>query len=680
MGLISLPEKGPDRIAIIDTRTKVRQLQRLLASATHISYDVETNGFKEHESTSRIITLAGTCRREGGLMTTWALPLYHPESPWKACWRSLLRELAPALEEVPKQIAHNGKFDARWMRQFGVQMRCEYDTMLACHLIDENERKGLKEQAQRRYKIEDWSINTRSLLDTPLAEVLHYNALDTWWTWRLYEDTKVELSTHSRSVRIFQMLLMPALETLIEAERRGAWIDVPKTKKHFAEALAKRREIDDQLWAFVPDPESPGSSVYAESNDSWPTYKSKKKKQVPVNFNASLFARWWLFEHLGLPIIARGKTKVDKATGKESPGDPSMAEDILKELRGLHPVIELMLARVTWQKYCTAFFPAWLEAVDENGRIHTSFKLAGTVTGRLSSGKEDADKVSGRVQNRGVNLQQVPREPLLRGCFGAPQGWKFVEADFSQVELRLAAFMSRDKNLLSIYQRGLDVHTATASWVLGIPMAKVSKDDRKKAKAVNFGFLYGMGAAKFVMTAFEKYDLRFTIDEAKEIRREFFRQFPGLIKWHSRQRRLVHENQRVLTPMGRIRHLPDVKRKWDQSKVSEAERQAINSPVQGMASDMALLAMNILDRQLRVLEHPAFVVGTVHDAINFEVREDWIDPVCTQIKQVMENLPLKKKFGVALDVPIEVEIKVGDHWSEGEIWQGNKTIDTRSEI
>lgn len=642
---LSLP-----KVAIVDSVDKVKKLAKILDQADLISYDIETTGTNEWEPGQAIVSLAGTVMR-GERMTVFSMPLFHPGSPFRRRWQKILKYLAPHLERVPKQIAHNGKFDARWMRQFGVRMGVTFDTMLAAHLLDENRQKGLKPLARILLGVPPWEISTRDLLNTPLDEVLKYNALDTFYTYHIYLVLRKQMIEQPRLARLFQQLIMPSNEILIDVERRGVWIDPDKLADAYKISFDMRDEIDNQLMEWVPDPEDPSVQ--------WPT--NSKGKPVDINFNPSNFAKWWLFEHLEFPILARGKPKDD---GR--PGDPSMAEAVMMELKSLdHPVIKLLMERSKWQKYCSTYVSRYREQVDEDSRIHTTFKLAGTVTGRLSSGKADAEKITGGAKTniRGVNLQQVPRDPFIRGLFGAPPGWSFVEADFSQIELRVVAYIARDKTMMRIYQMGQDIHTATAASVMGKPLSQVTGEDRKKAKAVNFGFVYGMGANKFVQTAFEKYELTFTIDEAREIRRAFFNQFSGLLPWHARQRRLVHNYGRVQSPLGRIRHLPDI-RSAESGVIHEAERQAINSPVQSFASDMNLLSMILIHQKFKEQGIRAYVLGTVHDAINFEVHDEDLSRAMPIIKDTMENLPLKKKFGVELDIPIVADLKLGSHWGD----------------
>jgi uracil-DNA glycosylase family 4 len=648
------------KIKKVATQRGLQWLVQQLDRAELLSYDVETYSTpagNEWSPNARIISLSGTMLVDGKLVV-WALPLSHPQSPFRKSWRRVLRFLAPHLSGVPKQVAQNGKYDCKWLRHFGVPMRVTFDTMLAVHLLDENLPKSLKTQALMRLGVKPWAISTKDLRSTELNDVLIYNALDTYYTYFVYLDAKKELKEHPRLARLLAFLMMPANEILIDVERRGVWQDREKLQTNSKIALDMRAEIDQKLMDWVPDP------------SEWPDHIPTKRGRG-VNFNPSNFLRWWLFEHLEFPVIRRGKEKDDG-----SPGWPSVAEDVMLELRmnHPHPVVDLLLERSKWQKYCSAFLSSYEELLDENDRIHTTFKLYGTVTGRLSSGKNEADKITARAPIRGVNLQQVPRDPFVRGLFGAAPGFTFVEADFSQVELRVVAFISRDRTMRLLYETGQDIHAATASWVLGVPQSEVTKSDRKKAKAVNFGFVYGMYPRKFVYTAFTKYDVVFSLTEAEGIRAAFFEQFAGLLPWHNRQRRLVNEYRRVQSPLGRVRHLPDID---SQNRLirMEAERQAINSPVQSMASDMTMLSMIEIHRKFEEMKIEGHFISTVHDSLLFEIKNEHVAKALPVIKDTMEHLPLKKKFGVEIDLPIVADLLVGKYWGEARELSGEEVYD-----
>jgi DNA polymerase-1 len=258
-------------------------------------------------------------------------------------------------------------------------------------------------------------------------------------------------------------------------------------------------------------------------------------------------------------------------------------------------------------------------------------------------------------------MQQVPRDLFIRSIIGSQPGWKLIEADFSQVELRLAAMFSRDPALTRAFRTGGDPHRETAAKVLNKPPQEITKEERKMAKAVNFGFLYGMGARKFRVYADEKYDTKVSEEEAIAYRKAFFKQYAGLPIWHQRMRRLVRTQHWVASPIGRIRHLPAIL-STDEGVQAEAERVAINSPVQGLASDLTVLSMVLLSGRL---DHTkSRIIGNVHDSVLLEATDDYADTAARIVKETMEQLPLSRYFGFKPTVPIEADVTIGSHWGE----------------
>jgi len=292
----------------------------------------------------------------------------------------------------------------------------------------------------------------------------------------------------------------------------------------------------------------------------------------------------------------------------------------------------------------------WPLLADNDWRLHTHFKPYHTVTGRLSS--------------ENPNLQQVPRNTFIRGIIGGRPGWKIVEADYSQAEMRIAAHYSQDRTMGRIFNTGRDIHMETAMSITGLTEDEIEPEVRKMAKSVNFGFLYGMGWKHYIEYAAEKFELKVTDSEAQNYRREFFQTFRSLQPWHGRQRKKARMHGYVMSAIGRKRHLWDIE-STNEGIRAEAERQAINSPVQSLASDMMLLAMIQLEKLLP--EDEARLISTVHDSIIFEIREDKVDKWVTVIRDEMENVPLEHLFDCILTVPIVVDIKVGDYWSEGAV-------------
>lgn len=645
-------EAKPKQYFVLDTKEKLKRGVQIIRTAHGVSFDIESTGFDEFDVTARIVCISFTVWGEDDdePIASMSLPLYHPESPWRRQWRHVVRVFYKAVLSREKRIAHNGKFDCRWLRQFGWKdIDLTFDTMLAAHTLDENRPKGLEPLSRSLLNTPPWKIDTSNLVDEPLAKVLDYCARDTWQTARLYFLFKEQFRKpeNARKTRLFARLMMPAANEFIAVERAGVWVDRQALNTNWRIAEQELKAINDQLRAYVPN-----------DHPFVKKYKTGRPDDIegPINFGPSNFLRWFVFKHLHMPVLARGKTK-----DNGDPGSPSLAEEVMLQLKGRHPAIDLLLARTKWYKYTTAFFSAYSEQLDPQSRIHTNFKVTGTVTGRLSSGKADADKVTSRKQVRGVNLQQVPRDNAVRGIFGAPPGSSFVEFDYSQVELRIAAHLSQEKTMLNLYAQGADIHMAMAMRLTGKPQSEVSKHERKMAKAVNFGFLYGMGWAKFIKTALNNYELVVSEQDARAARVAFFAQFPGLLPWHARQRALAAKYKRVETPLGRVRHLPDIDSP-DQGVRAEAERQAINSPVQGLASDLALLSFVLVSRKLREQGFKAHAIGTVHDAINFEAPNEELARMLPLVKDTMENLPLRKFFGIKLDVPIIADAKIGRRW------------------
>lgn len=631
------PDDGvlPDKIHAVTTKSKLAELCQALREADAVAFDLETSSFDELAPGAFIVSIALTTNHNHEL-TCWTVPLCHRASVWSSRWQKVLQIIAREMCDVPVRIAHNAKFDCRWMAQFDAPVPVNWDTMLAAHLLDENRPKGLKHLSRVLLDAPEWDIQIKGgktakpwYHQHPLKEILKYNALDTWHTMRLHELFAPDLYADPRLRTLFEKLVMPASQSLVHIERRGVYVDPDKLNDSAKEVFDTLNRLHQELETYLPP------------DDQLP---------YPVNWNPSNFLRWFLFTYLQMPVIREGKT------------GPSTAEDVMTHLAAQDfPVAKLLVERVKWQKFSSSFIAPYQELITDESRLHTTFKLAGTRTGRLSSGKADADKVTGSAPIRGVNLQQVPRDKLVRGLFGAPPGWTFVEADYSQIELRIAAEIAKESTMLGLYSRGEDIHMTMAMRMTGKPASAVSSEERKKAKAVNFGFLYGMGWRKFIETAWNNYGLTVTEHEAQSFRQAFFAQFPELMIWHARQRRLAHKYQRVQSPLGRIRHLPDITSD-EPGVVAEAERQAINSPVQATASDLCLLSLVILDRKFRKEGLSARPIGTVHDAINFEIPDEELPVALPMIKRVMENPPTQQLFGYSFKVPIISDVAVGTHW------------------
>lgn len=608
----------PPKTYLVRTKKTMQVMCRMILESDAVAYDLETNGFNEWAEGAAIATISISPRP--GI--AFVVPVHHPDTPWKSPER-VLETLGNALIYTKaKRVAHNAKFDDRWLNHFGVPVHADFDTMIAAHLLEENRLKGLKPLSQILLGVDPWSIDVSDgqAMTHDLVKLARYNAKDTDHTLRLYYifRTELEKPDNVRLLRLFVKLMMPASRALTDIERHGLWVDDKRLQQRRIRVGKKLTKLNQKLIDLV-------------GHDA--------------NWNSPQQLAKILFDELQLPVIEETKK-----------GARSTKESVLLRLAAQgYEVPTLIIEWRKWAKYQSTYLERWEEVKDERGRIHPNYKLTGTVTGRLSSGKEEGSR------GPGLNVQQVPRDPLIRSILGAPPGWRFVEADFSQIELRIAAHYSGDPTLTRLFQLGEDPHMMMATKMTNKPAGQVTSEERKKAKSVNFGFLFGMGAPKFVSYAFDNYGVVVSEEEANVVRDTFFHSYPRLRPWHERQRRLVKGYKRVNSLIGRTRHLPDID-SHDEKVRGEAMRQAINSPVQSLASDMMLMALVILHRNMDPQE--AAIVGTVHDSILFEIREDKVDHWTKIITETMENLPLKQKFGVTLDVPIAVDLKIGQHWSE----------------
>lgn len=596
-------------VRIVANPQHLRWLCGKLAKAKAISYDLETTGLQEWEEGAQIVSIAFTW--EAG--ESAFVPLHHNKTPWRNPQR-VLSILKPFLERTDcKYVAHNGKFDCRWLAAAGIQVPQVHDTMLSAHMLDENRAKSLKVLSQLILGADAYGLGEelKDARTIPMKRLAVYNGKDTDYTYRLWRTFREQLVAEPRTARVFQKLMMPASNALVTVERNGLWVDQDRLKKR----MRRAQEIENKLVVFMKQ-------------------HVPKKKRADFNFNSPQQVGPWLFDDLALPHFF-----------KTDAGQRSTNESTLVQLKKEHKAVEALLLYRMWHKRLTTYFRPWGENSKMDGLLHTVYKLFGTVTGRLSS------------QN--PNMQQVPRDEFMRGILGAPPGWTFVGMDYSQIELRIAAFVAHEQRMLRMFAAGEDIHLAMAVRLTGKHPSKITKEERKLAKAVNFGFLYGMYPMKFTIYAKDNFDLDVRLDEAERFRDQFFEQFPALVPWHSRQRRLVHRYGYVVSPLGRKRNLPDI-RSGNDKVVKEAERQAINSPVQSTASDITLTSLVIVDG---MIDHDEVkIVGTVHDQLLFNIRDEAVEKWVPRIHQAMENPPLYKWFGAQIDVPTLVDVELGQHW------------------
>lgn len=621
---------GPPELdvrVIANMRQLKRAFQYLLANDyLHLSYDIETTGLVRFEDE---VNLFGF----GNDQVQYIIPLEAPLSPLKGLRMAQHKLITTAIKWLNRNakdlVAGNGKFDDLFLKhKFGVKPHITFDVVLASHILNENTPNGVKENAVQECNAPNWDVDKNlktGQYSTPekYQEYLTYLGYDVYYEYKLFRVFRKKLKQDKALMKLFYHLYMPGIISYETVEQHGVFIYPQQFKEVRKHLESEKSKIEKQLLKLAGH---------------------------EVNWNSPAQIQKLLYEELKLPILERTES-----------GAPSTSEATMMQLRDEHPIVELILKYRGVNIQISHFIDGWINRM-WGRRLFPNFKLHGTVTGRTSC--------------TDPNLQQVPRDPIIRNLVGAPEGWSVVEIDYSQAELRIAAIMSGDETMTRIYQTGGDIHTHTYEMITGEKVSDdkyIRKEQRKKAKAVNFGFVYGMGWKKFKLYARDNYGVDLTDKEAEQWREKFFDTYHSLPKWHSKQRRIVQSMGQVRSPIGRIRRLPDIY-STDKSKKAEAERQSINSPVQGFGSDLTILGMSEImgnaqyyDPDYVLDKDKFFVIGTVHDATLFEVRNDYLMEFCPRAKHILEHpKALEDVFHFETDVPIVADVAIGKSWGAGK--------------
>ena len=526
-------------------------------------------------------------------------------------WQSFAKAIK---KKKPNLIGHNVKFDLLWLRKFGLKWTHPvFDTMVEAHLCDENlPSKGLKYLASIHTGYGDYAkgvLDARSKgeiksLDTDT--LLRYCAHDAAATWRLHQVLSKVLKREGLE-RLFEEQ-MRVLSTVVDMESHGIQVNT-----HQLGVL--KRQFKSRI-AFLS--------------------KSISKMFPSVNLDSPKQLVDLLYNRLGLPVL--------KKTPK---GSPSVDESTLTSLleRTKTKAQETLLNGLIERRGCKKTLSTYIEGLEEHldGAlvVHPSFNLCGTVTGRFSCNSP--------------NLQNIPREggSPIKTVFQSIGENLLIEADYSQLELRIGAFITRDNNLLSLLRGDIDLHSATASRLYGVDIERVSKDQRYLAKTINFGIFYGMGPKRL------HEETKLPIKQAGEFIRQWYSMYPGVRTWLEKVEEELLSKGYVTNIFGRRRRLPVIAAN-DQDDYRHMIRQACNFPIQSAASDLTQMAMVLVGKR-----YP--VVGNIHDAILVE-SSMWPE-ASNYIKDVMSNPTwIVKQFGYStkFDLPFPVEIKVGQSWGEME--------------
>ncbi len=526
----------------------------------------------------------------------------------------VLAALRPILEDPERpKLGHHLKFDAHLLANHGIRLAgMRYDPMLESYVWNSVATRHDMDSTAARYlglttiKLEDVAGRGAKQLpfnQVPIERAAEYAAEDTDVTMRLHRTLWPQLESVPALEALYAEIEQPLVPVLLGMERHGVLIDRDKLRAQSAEIAGRLRELVLEAQQLA------GCELNVDS--------PKQLQQV-------------LFERLNLPVTRRTPT-----------GQPSTAEDVLEELAASYPLPRLILDYRGLAKLKSTYTDRLPEQINERtGRVHTSYHQAVAQTGRLSSSDPN-------LQNIPIRTQEGRR---IRQAFIAPPGYVLLAADYSQIELRIMAHLSGDEGLLGAFAEDRDVHQATAAEVFGVPLDAVSGDQRRLAKTINFGLIYGMSPFGLAR------QLGIDRGSAQKYVERYFARYPGVKRFMDETRMRARETGFVQTVYGRRLYLPDI-RSSNRSLQQYAERSAINAPMQGTAADIIKRAMIAVDAWCRREEAPARLIMQVHDELVLEVGEQAVDAVTAAVRHCMAS-------AAELKVPLRIDIGTGTNWDE----------------
>jgi DNA polymerase I len=522
-----------------------------------------------------------------------------------------LKQLSPIFSDMNiLKCGQNIKYDILVLMNYGVHVKgIAFDTMVANYILRPDSRHNLDAQAEQHlnYKTityKDLLGDLSDIREVPLQNLSDYSSEDSDVTFRLYEILKSKLSDDNL-FNLCEDLEFPLIEVLTQMEFNGVKIDVK-----ILNIMSKEIELlNNKLVADI--------------------YELAGKN---FNINSTQQLSKILFDDLKLPTAKKTKTGY------------STDVSVLEDLKHTHPIIEKLLDYRTYTKLKSTYVDALAQLINpKTGRVHTSFNQTIATTGRLSSSDPNLQNIPVRTEvGRAVRKAFVPQNPE----------WLILSADYSQIELRVMAHISGDPGLTAAFVNREDIHTTTASKIFSVDIIDVTKDMRRKAKEVNFGIMYGLGPFGLANR------LEISQSEAKQIIQKYHERFPKVKLYIEDTIAKTRRDGFVTTLLGRRRFLNDINSR-NQNLRGNAERQAINMPIQGTAADMIKLAMIKIHRDIKKHSDKIKMLLQVHDELVFEVHKSFID----QAKNLIEE---NMKSALKLNVPIEVDIGIGNNWYDAE--------------
>ncbi len=582
----------------------------VLRKAALFAFDTETTSLNYMQA--RVVGVSFAV--EAG--TAAYVPFGHDyiDAPEQLSEEQVLGALKPLLEDPDKaKLGQNLKYDANVLKNHGITLRgIAEDSMLESYVLDSTGSRhdmdslALKYLGESTIHYEDIAgkgAKQLSFNQIALEQAGPYAAEDADITMRLHQALSPMLCGDEALERVYRDIELPLVPVLSRIERNGALISKAMLAQQSLEIADKLKVLEQQAFDIAG----------GEFNLSSP----KQLGEI-------------LFERLNIPVIR-----------KTPKGAPSTAEEVLVELAHDYPLPQVILEYRGLAKLKSTYTDKLPQLIDENtGRVHTSYHQAVAATGRLSSSDP--------------NLQNIPIRSAegrrIRKAFIAPKGYKILAADYSQIELRIMAHLSGDEGLIRAFKNGEDIHRATAAEVFGVAPEAVSDEQRRNAKAINFGLIYGMSAFGLGR------QLHIGRNEAQQYIDLYFERYPGVHRYMEDTRKLAAEKGYVETLFGRRLHLPEINARNGQRRQA-AERTAINAPMQGTAADIIKRAMIAVDDYLLSEQPDARMIMQVHDELILEVAEAQLDAVRERVVALMSG-------AAELAIPLEVGVGVGDNWDE----------------
>ena len=607
------PEKETSKkdYSVITDQQELDQWLERLKSADLFAFDTETTSLRYIDAEIVGVSFAINPGEAA------YVPLGHDYmgAPEQLDRDQVLDQFKPLLEDPQlAKVGQNLKYDKNVLANHGITLEgIAEDTMLESYVLNSVATRHDMDSLAMHY-LGEKTISFESIAgkgakqltfnQIELEKAAPYAAEDADITLRLHQTLRPQLKATGKLASVYEEIDLPLVPVLSRMEQRGTLISASTLRQHSQELAERMAELEKEAHDVAGE-----------------TFNLGSTKQLQAIF----------YDKMGLPVI--------KKTPK---GAPSTAEPVLQELAHEHELPRLILEHRSLSKLKSTYTDTLPELIHHRtGRVHTSYHQAVTATGRLSSSEPN-------LQNIPIRSEQGRR---IRQAFIAPEGYKLVAADYSQIELRIMAHLSGDKGLLKAFEKGEDIHKATASEVFGVSLEEVSSDQRRSAKAINFGLIYGMSA----------FGLSRQLDVERKVAQQYidryFERYPGVLKYMDNIRKQAHDDGFVETLFGRRLYLPEINARNKQLQQA-AERTAINAPMQGTAADIIKRAMVDVENWL-LKDHAdeARMTMQVHDELILEVKESALD-------KIRSGLEKRMSAAAELDVPLLVEAGAGDNWDE----------------